>query len=119
VISKEQLERAEIEFTTAARTAFRDAKSAESALESYTYYPSSIPYDPAKRDRLLSEYREADYMAESRAAIATLLREQINNPPRNPAIAKVEESRDILRAYLRGNESASIERALDLLEQSL
>ena len=36
-----------------------------------------------------------------------------------PNIAKIEEARDILRAYLRGNQAASIERAHGLLESAL
>ncbi len=74
MISNEQIERAYSELRTSAREAFEKAKSAERALETYTY-SDYRQYDPAKRERLLAEYREADYLAESRAWISSLIRE--------------------------------------------
>lgn len=73
MISKEQIERAEKEFASAARLAFEKAKCAERILEDATYAPSRT-YDPNHRQKFLEEYRDADYEAESRAFILGLIR---------------------------------------------
>jgi hypothetical protein len=73
MISKEQMERAEREFTSEAATWFQKAKEAERSLEAYTYGPRR-DYSPLRRDKLLEDFRDADYMAESRAWILNLIR---------------------------------------------
>lgn len=73
MISEEQMERAENEFAANAGAALSVARDAERALESYTY-SSYRTYDPQKREELLKEYRDADYMAESRAWILHMIR---------------------------------------------
>lgn len=73
MISEEQMDRAEKEFAANANAALSVARDAERALESYTY-SSYRTYDPQKREELLKEYRDADYMAESRAWILNLIR---------------------------------------------
>jgi hypothetical protein len=72
VITEEQMDRAEREFADNAKAAIEVARDAERALESYTY-SSYRTFDPAKRDALLKEYQDADYMAESRAWILHLI----------------------------------------------
>ena len=72
MISKEQMERAEKEFVANTQAAVEVAREAEKALEHYTY--SARPYDPVKREALLKEFRDADYMAESRAWILHMIR---------------------------------------------
>ena len=74
MISEEQMERAEREFAANATAAFEVARDAERKLEHYTYAIPSRAYDPAKREALLKDYRDADYMAESRAWILQLIK---------------------------------------------
>lgn len=73
MISEEQMQRAEREFAANTGAAISVARDAERELERYTYYQR--PFDPAKRDQLLQDYKDADYMAESRAWILNLIRE--------------------------------------------
>ena len=73
MITKEQIERVEREVAANARAAFELAKVAERSLEAYTY-TTERPYDPEKRQRLLDEFNEADYQAESRAWMLNLIR---------------------------------------------
>lgn len=78
MISKEQIERALAEMSGAASDAISRARTAERVLEDYTYPRTAYAqrqYDPDKRERFLAEYREADYLAESRLWIANLIRE--------------------------------------------
>lgn len=77
MISEEQIDRVESELSAAAFDAFNQAKQAERALEDYTYPRSTYQrqqYSPAKREKLLVEFREADYLAESRAWVTSLIR---------------------------------------------
>lgn len=73
MITKEQIERVEREVAANASAAFELAKEAEQSLEVYTY-SRDRGYDPAKRQRLLDEFNEADYQAESRAWLLNLIR---------------------------------------------
>ena len=75
MISKEQIDRAEKEFAANAAAAFKVARDAERALENYDYSSTRRVFDPAHRDKLLAEFNDADYMAESRAWILLLIRE--------------------------------------------
>ena len=74
MISQEQVERCEKEFSSAAALAFAKARDAERSLEAYTY-GSYRNYDPARREKLLEAYRDADYEAESRAFILGLIQQ--------------------------------------------
>jgi hypothetical protein len=74
MISQEQMERAERDAVSNAAIAFNTAKSAERRLESYAYLPAP-QYDPVTRNRLLVEYKDADYQAEMWAWILNLIRE--------------------------------------------
>lgn len=76
MISNEQMERAEKEFTSAAREALGPARAAERALEDHKYPRTSIGHDPTKRAGFVQAYADADYMAESRAWIAQLIRNE-------------------------------------------
>lgn len=73
MISKEQIELVEREFAANSSAAFELAKEAERSLEEYTY-SFGRGYDPAKRQRLLDEFNEADYQAESRTWVLNLIR---------------------------------------------
>ncbi len=78
MISDEQISRVKAEMCAAASAAFQKARQAELDLEDYSYPRSeheSRQYDPSKREQLLQAYREADYLAESRAWIHNLIRE--------------------------------------------
>lgn len=78
MISREQQERALSEFRDASSKTFAAARSAELDLEDYTY--RQCPYDPAVRASKLIAFNEADYQAESRAWIASLIRKAIMEP---------------------------------------
>jgi hypothetical protein len=74
VITAEQEKQAEREFEMEAASAFQKAKALEKSLEHYTYSQPRREYDPKRRERLLQEFLEADYIAESRAWILQLIR---------------------------------------------
>lgn len=74
MISEAQMERAEQEFSHAAHVAIDPARSVELALERHQNGPHPRGRDPMATDSLVSAYREADYVAESRAWIASLIR---------------------------------------------
>lgn len=86
MISDEQMARAETEFAVEAHKAFDAARSAERALENYTYRTTPAQYDPRRRDELLAAYYEADYLAESRVWIHQMIRD------RRVALAKLDDS---------------------------
>jgi hypothetical protein len=71
MISKEQMERAKLEFARNAVAAMEVARNAERAREQYQYGSSRI--DLGDRRKLDSEYADADYMAESRAWIHAMI----------------------------------------------
>lgn len=77
MITKEQIERVEREVAANASAAFELAKEAERSLEAYTY-TTERPYYTVKRQRLLDEFNEADYQAESRAWLLNLIRSAKN-----------------------------------------
>jgi hypothetical protein len=81
VISKEQMDRAQAEFRRAYGEAYQQARQAEHLLETYTYAPHE-QYNPATRARYLHEYREADYMAESRAWVVQVLQRDRETQPK-------------------------------------
>ena len=72
MITEEQMDRAEREFAANLQAAISVARDAERELEHYTYYVR--PYDYKKREQLLQDFKDADYMAESRAWILQLIR---------------------------------------------
>lgn len=76
MIREEQMERAEKEFTSAAREALGPARAAERALEDYDYPRTSFGHDPTKRAGFVQAYTDADYVAESRGWIAQLIRNE-------------------------------------------
>ena len=77
MITKEQIERVERNVAANASAALALARDNELNLEAYTY-KTDRPYDPAKRQRLLDEFNEADYQAESQAWLLNLIRSAKN-----------------------------------------
>ncbi len=75
MISMQQIQRAEKEFASAASRSFHVSRNAECALEAYTY--KEVPHDPKRRERLLEESIEADYMAERNAFVRELIRKEM------------------------------------------
>ena len=73
MITKEQMQRSEKEFASAAALSVGKARDLERSLEQYTYN-SGRNYDPARRQRILEDFQDADYEAESRAWILSLIR---------------------------------------------
>lgn len=82
MITNEQMSRVQSEMKEAARCAVSAARSAERILEDYTYPRTGherMNYDPMNREKLWMEFREADYLAESRSWIVNLIRESISS----------------------------------------
>jgi hypothetical protein len=74
MISIQQLDRLKREAKANAFAALSVAKDAELALENYDY-SRSRGFDPTERQRLLDEFNEADYMAESRSYLLQLIQD--------------------------------------------
>ena len=77
MITAEQMKRANEEFAAAAAATVNQAREAERALELYTYGivdKQHRQYSCEKREQLLKEFQEADYMAERSAWILSLIR---------------------------------------------
>ncbi len=78
LITHEHMRRAEREFIGEQLATFQKARCLEKSLEAYTYGPSRT-YNPVHREKLLEDFRDADYMAESRAWILGLIRKGIQD----------------------------------------
>ena len=74
MITREQIDRVDDEFTVLASMAFEAARNAERTLEC-AKYEIAPHYDHQKVERLMAEFQEADYQAESRAWVRNLIRE--------------------------------------------
>lgn len=77
MITKEQIERFYSEVAANASAALVTARNAELNLEAYTY-TTERPYDLEKRQRLLEEFNDADYQAESLAWSLSLIKSAKN-----------------------------------------
>jgi hypothetical protein len=84
MITDEQMHRAEREFASAATLAFAKARDAERSLENYTYCSPRQNYNPKLREKLLEDFRDADYEAESRSWILNLIQTALKKGPGVP-----------------------------------